>query len=574
MRGVRLMQVQRFLSLLLLMGVPVLGGCPGSRVTADASSGESKDQAVVFPGADGGDGLFPDDNGGADGPDSFDAAEAGRDLSVEETGEVEICVASCTGKSCGDDGCGGSCGECGEGEACGGGACVVVPSYQWSSSSGGKESDSGVAMSVDLSGNLFLAGNFRSESIDLWGEAHKNGGTAEFLDFFLAKLDGAGALVWSVAFGGDDEDRAYTTAVDSAGDVYVSGYFRSSPMAFPDGSLENTGKMDALISKWTGDGQHMWTKTFGGEKDEAAFSLSVAPDDTLHVTGYFSDKSIDVGGGPLENANPKGLYDIFVAKYDKDGNHIWSKSFGGGDWEFGRGISVDPEGNVYLCGGFYSPAIDFGGGLLANSGAGEREVYVAKFDSEGTHLWSKSFGGPSHDECHSVAAGPDGSVQLVGSFKSPVIDFGKGPIQHVGSGEHHDIYIAKLTPDGECAWSMGVGGGLTDVGRSIVVDGAGNLFLTGGFESTSINFGGDSLAPAGAQNGEFELFMVMLAPNGDHLWSRKHGGFLNDKGHAVAVGPSGELFFTGYFDEGPLDFGGGKLKTFGGKDTFLVKFVY
>ena len=104
----------------------------------------------------------------------------------------------------------------------------------------------------------------------------------------------------------------------------------------------------------------------------------------VFVTGIFSG-TVDFGGGNLVSA---GSVDIFVAKYNANGVHQWSKRLGGTGGEIGQAVAVDGSGNVVVTGDF-SGTVDFGGGNLVS--AGSSDVFLAKYNASGVHQWSKRF---------------------------------------------------------------------------------------------------------------------------------------------------------------------------------------
>ena len=175
------------------------------------------------------------------------------------------------------------------------------------------------------------------------------------------------------------------------------------------------------------------SKRFGN--DMHAWGNGVATDSSGNVviTGYFGG-SVDFGGGPLSSA---GLADFFVAKYDGNGNHLWSKRFGDSSSESGAEVATDGSGNVVITAGFEG-SVDFGGGPL--SSAGLADIFVAKFDGSGNHLWSKRFGDSSSDKGASVATDGSGSVVITGYFFGSV-DFGSGPLTSASNG---DGFVAKV----------------------------------------------------------------------------------------------------------------------------------
>jgi len=109
------------------------------------------------------------------------------------------------------------------------------------------------------------------------------------------------------------------------------------------------------------------------------------------ITGYIWG-TVDFGGGPLTSA---GGFDIFIAKFDTNGQHLWSQCFGDGSNQDAYGIAIDGSGNVIVT-GWFQGTVDFGGGALTS--AGLDDIFVAKFDPNGNHVWSQSFGDASDDQ--------------------------------------------------------------------------------------------------------------------------------------------------------------------------------
>jgi hypothetical protein len=150
--------------------------------------------------------------------------------------------------------------------------------------------------------------------------------------------------------------------------------------------------------------------------------------------GYFNG-SVDFGGGPLTSV--LGSFDIFLAKFDSAGNHLWSKRFGGASNEYPTAVAVDGSGNAFLTGDIFG-SVDFGGGLLTS--AGGQDIFLAKFDPAGNHLWSKRFGDTVGQLGKGIAVDGSGNAFLTGAFFGSV-DFGGGPLTSAGLA---DIFLAKF----------------------------------------------------------------------------------------------------------------------------------
>lgn len=210
---------------------------------------------------------------------------------------------------------------------------AVPPEHIWSQSFGSSGAEEAVSVAVGSDGTIFLAGNYHSNYLDLGGGLLENNSTLGMRDAFVAAFDSSGTHLWSVSFGGEDDDVMYSLALSEAGEIYVTGYFRSDSIDFGFGPQQSAGKMDLFLVKLSSAGAPIWARTFGGELDDATFSVGVDSGGAVYVTGYFSSVSLDLGGEPMENVSVPGYHDIFAARFSEDGDHVWSKRFGGSSWE-------------------------------------------------------------------------------------------------------------------------------------------------------------------------------------------------------------------------------------------------
>ena len=302
---------------------------------------------------------------------------------------------------------------------------------------------------------------------------------------------------------------------------------------------------------------HIWSKAFGDAGNQHAVSAAVDSSSNVIVTGFF-DGSVDFGVGMMTTAGDR---DIFVAKFDTEGNHQWSKVFGDDSAQVASSVVVDSSGNVVVAGSFRG-GVDFGGGML--TGTGDFDILVFKLDSKGNHLWSKRFGDPNRQVASSVAVDSLDSVFVTGNFEGGV-DFGGGKLNNTGN---RDLFVVKYDPKGNHVWSKNYG----DAGRqsfsSVAVDSSGNVFVAANFEG-SVDFGGDVLTSAGG----FDIFVAKLNADGNHLWSNRFGDGDNPQfAHSVAVDSTGSIVIAGQFG-GSVDFGGGTLTSAGDRDIFVAKFA-
>ena len=382
--------------------------------------------------------------------------------------------------------------------------------HQWSQRFGSSGSDQGLAIAVDGSGNVYLTGRFD-------GTVNFGGGplvSAGLTDIFVAAYNSAGAHQWSLRFGGANVDLGNDIDVDLSGNVIVTGQFNDA-VDFGGGLLTSAGGSDIFVAAYNSAGVHQWSRRFGDTGTDTGNGVAVGSTGNAVITGQFNN-AVDFGGGLLTSA---GGSDIFVAAYNSAGVHQWSQRFGSTSSDAGNDIAVDPAGNAIVTGSF-AGTVDFGGGPLV---AVATDIFLAKYNSTGTHEWSRRFGGTSSDTGDDLAVDTYGSVYITGRFDSNV-DFGGGPLVSAGAS---DIYVVKFNSAGTHQFSQRFGSTNPDLGRGITVDPTGSVTITGNFDGT-VDFGGGGLVSSGT-----DIFLASYARGEPVITSIADIG--NDQGRKVKI---------------------------------------
>lgn len=384
--------------------------------------------------------------------------------------------------------------------------------------------------------------------------SEENCATAEQEDC-ATSLD-CGGTWWAYGYGVAGQQQAFRVVVDGSGASFLVGSFSVSLQLDPMNNLMSAGGSDIFVARFDPNGILLWAKRFGSAGTfEQASSAAIDSAGNVVVTGYF-DGSVNFGGATLTSA---GGLDMFVAKLDKNGNHMWSNRYGSTAQQFGVDVAVDPMDNVLLLAKGFN-TMDFGGGVLTS--AGSTDVFVTKLTSAGSHLWSKRFGNAGDDDAVSIGSDMAGDVIFGGSLNGAA-DFGGGVLTSAGGS---DAYAVKLDPSGGHLWSKRYGDGANQAMSGVAIDGNGNVLLTGGFEG-SINFGGGAL---NSQSG-YDLFVAKLDPSGNTTFAKRYGAAgVTIESYSVAAGPLGEVVFAGPVT-GNIDFGGGVLSAGGNADAFIVR---
>ncbi len=257
----------------------------------------------------------------------------------------------------------------------------------------------------------------------------------------------------------------------------------------------------------------------------------------------------------------------------------WAKGFGSSVQDEGYAVATDAYGNVYTTGNFRNTA-DFDpdiGTYELSTPAGDADIFVQKLDVDGKFVWALQMGGTGWEGARSIAVDNATGIYVVGNFNSTA-DFNPDiaatyPLTANGGD---DIFIVKLSLDGNLIWAKNIGGATTDEAYGVTTDGSGNVYVTGRFQGTAnFNPGGSpvNLTSSGSSD---DIFVCKFDALGNLGWAIGIGAGSNDFGLSVKSDASGNAYVTGYFN-GSVDFDPGNgtalLTAPGvGSDIFIAKY--
>jgi hypothetical protein len=225
------------------------------------------------------------------------------------------------------------------------------------------------------------------------------------------------------------------------------------------------------------------------------------------------------------------------------GSALWAEHFGGGGSAQGTGIAVGPDRDIVLT-GQYTRDIEFGDARYQSRGL--EDVFVAKLDPDGKPLWSRSFGGKGNDYASAAAVDAKGNVYITGFFTG-AIDFGSGPVRSKGV---HDVFLVKLSPDGEPVWSRRYGDAADQVSLRVFPDASGQL-VAAGYARGTVVFGKHRVSSYPDKS----TFIARLDAGGNALWSTGFGHIYDYAYPAAVTDARGHVFFSAGSDPSP-EFGG------------------
>lgn len=307
----------------------------------------------------------------------------------------------------------------------------------------------------------------------------------------------------------------------------------------------------------------------GSEGNQLAHAVAVDGAGNVVVTGEFEGE-IDFGDGTL-TANNDTNSDIFLAKYDANGQLAWSRRFGDTSRDRGMALAIDDAGNILLAASF-GGVMEFDGKPLEANGY---DILLAKLEpDEGEPIWHRVFTGQGdggYAEPWSMALDADGNIALVGRFTKSLLLAEPHAANTDYDENRYDAFVAKLDPDGEPLWSTSFGDQWDDVAREVTIGPTGEVAAVGSFAGVATVLGHTWEAPSSASSRPPNAFVVQLGPEGDYRWSKSLGDDGYQDGYGVAIDSDGQTYVSGTFG-GTIHFGGDARTSHGGYDLFLASY--
>lgn len=340
----------------------------------------------------------------------------------------------------------------------------------WNKTWGGSSYEYGYGIALDATGNIYMTGY-----TDSFGKGGK--------DLTLVKFYPNGTKAWNKTWGGISDEEGNGIALDTVGNIYMTGYTDSF------GGIDK----DLAVVKFYSNGSKAWNKTWGGSYTEEGYGIVLDTAGNIYTTGRTSSYG-------------EGTINLALVKFAPDGTKVWNVTWGGANTEYGYGIALDTAGNIYTT------------GITNSYGEGNTAMAVVKFYPNGTRAWNVTWGGISMELGRGIALDTSGSIYTTG-YTDSYSDF------------ISNLALVKFHPNGTRAWNVTWGGADFDEGYGIVLDAAGNIYTSG--VTPSYGAGGQDLA------------LVKFHPNGTKAWNVTWGGANSDKGYGLALDAAGNIYTTG-----------------------------
>ncbi|MCU0359549.1 MAG: T9SS type A sorting domain-containing protein [Bacteroidia bacterium] len=431
--------------------------------------------------------------------------------------------------------------------------------WVWAENSTGGSLPQISGLANDQNGNAYMVGAYSNTlSFGSFSSTSNN----VFSDGFMFKVDGTGAAMWSLFAGGNGSDGFTDLAVDASGDIYVAGIIGSPSMAIGGFTVTNSSFFQFFIMKMNAQGNIVWVKS---SSSGSATNCKITSDNSgIYLAGVFSDNApLVIESSTLVSS---GLEDIFMMKFDIAGNLLWATKSGGPASDYANSIDLSQSGDIFISGGFNSNTLSFGTNTISGAPTSTNYCgYTAKFSNSGQNIWVKKVN-PINNMVHPGALTTDasGNSYFCGTFSAPGVIIDTHTLSTTGT----NYFLAKYDSNGNVLWATNEGGSEYTWSKDIAMDYNNNVYVCGNYKGSTVMVGSFPLTnDSTTQN----VFLAGYNSNGQIITALQGGGKFNDEIAQLSVGPLGEIYVGGSFDNSTV-FGTHTLSTLQGlSDMFLTK---
>lgn len=446
-----------------------------------------------------------------------------------------------------------------------------APRFDWARAGNGNNIDLAESITTDPSGNVIIAGDFRSDVLDCGSVSLPNSdtipSTSNEYDIYLIKYDSAGTILWAKSFGSDSTTEfAKSITTDASGNIILTGSWYGNVCTIDGITIYNWyGTESTFMAKLDPNGNVLWLKNVRGMGNAVPESVTLDASGNIFITGYYDLLAFTIGTG-IDTLQSNGSEDMFLVKLDASGNVLWMRGAGGTSEDRGNTVCTDAAGNAIVT-GIYTDTIVFGATTLTYSGSGGySDIFIVKYDASGNVLWAKSGGNQNYNNYPTISADTSGNIIMTGFYNAASITFDAVTLTNPSAPES-DIFIVKYDPSGNIIWAKTEGGPGDQTAYDITTDRAGNIYLSAATVVFTTYF--DTIAYT-SYPGDWYI-VVKYDAAGNALWATGCQPYAYPNAEGIAIDLNNNVFLTGiYFGDNVI--GNDTLHNYSGdQDIFVAK---
>ncbi len=355
----------------------------------------------------------------------------------------------------------------------------------WTTLYGGSLNDYVNDVATDNDLGIYIGGWTWSTDFPLTAGAYQSNWGGYENDAIIVKFDSLGRRKWATFLGGNLTEHLYRIECDNNNDVVVTGWtnsttFTQAPFAEQPGAYQSApaGAEDIFLAKFDSAGKYIWGTFMGSDSTDEALGLDIDINNNIYITGYTKSSDFPVTSDALYKFGI-GLRDLYFAQFNLDGKLLYSTLYGGSDNDYGYGITVDSNLNIFIAG--YTTSTDYPVTPVCFQYLikGQGDAVVMKLNRNKKMLWATHFGGDGFDYSTDIIADRVNNIVITGRTYGNGLPVSKGAFSDTLSGMS-DAFVTKMnTYDGSPIWSTYYGGSNEEIGRSLACDRFSNIYSTG-----------------------------------------------------------------------------------------------
>ena len=373
---------------------------------------------------------------------------------------------------------------------------------------------------------------------------------------------------WSKSIGGSGLDTCAALAVDNQANLYILGSF-SGTGEFRNDSISDklisSGNDDVFLQKRTKKGKYLFSKKIGGKGNDRPSNM-IYYKGSIYIAGTIED-TVDFG---IEKVAPigKAKRSVFLAKMDTLGKCLWVKTIGDSAQSRARSLAINKDG-IYLSGEI--------SGKVDNVNQ-NNAMFIQKRDLNGIVLWTKTFGTKRNIISNAIATDSLGNIYNVGALLGLNVSFKPLPSKDSALSSSFntiaDIFIQKLSANGELIWAKKTGATAADEANTIVIKGT-EVYIAGYFNGT-VDFDFSTIGTSNlTSKGGKDIFVGKYDLSGKFTWVKQIGNTKDETARQLEIDKFKNIYLSGTFNNSAgttTDFMGKPMGTAGSNDAFCIKF--